>query len=140
MSKGRNGFTLIEIMLATVIIAVSVIGLFQAFAYGRAFVDKMGVRRQVLGYVQAEMESLRQARRQLNLAGQSDQPLKFAQKVNQRTVVIDKQKNLKALLQSQVSSPQNRRGLTYQDVSVTISYQGELLADSVHLSTKMYLR
>jgi len=78
--SNEKGITLIETIASMLIVGFAFVGLYQAFAYGDIFVDKTGVRRMAIGYVQAELEYWRKIRdRQV-----SSQLLKFSVGQNEK--------------------------------------------------------
>ncbi len=58
MSHDQRGFSLMEVIVATIVATVAVIGLAYSFGMGRAFIDRFETGRVALAIVQAKMESL----------------------------------------------------------------------------------
>jgi prepilin-type N-terminal cleavage/methylation domain-containing protein len=56
--RGEAGFTLIEVVVATVIAAIAVLGLAHTFGAGRALIDRYMVARDALAMGQQRLESL----------------------------------------------------------------------------------
>jgi hypothetical protein len=132
-SAGESGFSLIEAITAIVIVAVSLIGLYQAFGYGRLYIEKMGIRRQALCMVQAEMEYWR------DIAARNPDLLS-AVHANERvrTALLGEERKLRAFIEPHVGNPAYDNGLRYREVSVALTYDGGNFGDSLGLCTKMY--
>jgi prepilin-type N-terminal cleavage/methylation domain-containing protein len=62
MSEGRDpiesGFSLIEVIVATVIAVIAILGLAHSFGIGRAFINRFEAERSALALAQARMEVL----------------------------------------------------------------------------------
>jgi prepilin-type N-terminal cleavage/methylation domain-containing protein len=56
--RGEDGFSLIEVMVATVIAVIAVMGLAHTFGTGRALINRYEVARDAVGVAQRELEVL----------------------------------------------------------------------------------
>lgn len=56
--SGPRGFSLIEVMVATIIAVIAVLGLAHTFATGRALINRYEVARDAMGAAQRELEVL----------------------------------------------------------------------------------
>jgi len=132
-----RGVTLIETVVALAIISISVMGLVQAFSFGRDFVEKAGLRRQGLALVQQELEYWRSVRQTTPGAV----PIAFGEgREAVRTVPLSETGKINAVITTDISPVQNADELTYQRVAVSLQYEHALQKDSIHVETRMYLR
>ena len=60
--KSKNGFTLVEVIIAMVIFLVVILGIFAAFTYAVAFNSGNSKRSQALSVLQREVEQMRSAK------------------------------------------------------------------------------
>jgi len=58
VSRGENGFTLMEVIIALVITVIAVMGLAYSFSTGRTLIDRFAYSRAALGIAQGRMERL----------------------------------------------------------------------------------
>ncbi len=60
--KNENGFTLVEVIIALVILMISVMGIFAAFAFATVYNTGNSMRSQALSTLQKEVEMIRSAK------------------------------------------------------------------------------
>lgn len=137
MTNRQSGFTLPEAVLALVIVVISLFGLLRAFSYGVEYVEREGMRRQALGFVQQRLEWIRSS---ANLAEEGASRVDGSWEVELTRVVGDEQVPVPATLFSSVSSIQEENGLTYRQVNVSLTYNQNRIADTVSLGTRIYGR
>ena len=135
--KNDRGTTLIEAMTVVLIISFALAGLFSTFTYGRANVERTGIRRTAVELVQGKMEHWQNRRRQTN-EGRAVDPAE--KELEPEETMLDENKNLKAKIWSEVSGVQKDGELSYQEMKVTLTYDEGIFKDSLVLRTKMYLR
>lgn len=133
----RDGFTLIEVMTALMIAAITALAFFQVFAFGTVQVERLGLRRQALGLLDGEMEYWRARFRSADAAS----PVHPGEaEARRRPVVMDEASGLTFQVDPEISPPRGDRGLKYQNVLVQVSYQRAEMADTVVLESRMYAR
>jgi Tfp pilus assembly protein PilV len=127
----RSGFSLVEALITTLIIAFAATGLLSFFAYGTAFIEKQGLRRQALARVNEKLEWIRA--RQL-----ADKRL--APGVETEDIAIERQAmgqpvRVEAKRTTTVSRSADQDG---QRVRVMVTYAHGDIVDSISLETAFY--
>ena len=135
--KNQNGVSLVETMAAVVIISFSVIGLVSSFIYGRFNVEKTGLERKALEALEGRMEFWKNAR----LQKEENLPLStHLGAEGEKAFTLDRDREVRAVLRSDISGVRRDAELSYQQVTVTLKYDNGPFKDSLGLTTKMYLR
>jgi prepilin-type N-terminal cleavage/methylation domain-containing protein len=130
----QAGMTMIEVMLALMITAITSLAIFQLLAFGTVELEKLGYRREALGLLKGELEFWR-ARFQVASA---DAPVKPAE-----ADIRSRLENLGGMefrVEPEVSMPRQNRDLRYQEVRVRVSYSRGDLADTLDMETRQYVR
>lgn len=129
--KDRNaGFTLIESVIAILIVAFAAVSLAQAYAYSQIFILKSGLRRQALQTLQNEMEGVR------NTNWASNNPIKS---IPSRMAPFEYGERLfQAMLDAKIDNGTESGGLKYQDIRLTLAFENAGEEDTVALSARLY--
>lgn len=101
------------------------------FAYGRIAVDRLGVRRQGLACLQAEMEKYR------FLIAQTDNKKMVDCRSDTLIYLTDNVRRIPAMLSSDCVSG-SESGYLFQEVTVTLKTELNELSDTLRLSTRFY--
>ncbi len=135
--RGRNGFSLPELLAVSVIILVAGTALLRTFSFGTLIIEKQGLRRQAIPFVQAALEETRRKShhgRNLLMPGSRDSSIYFLRAIQTEEVAVP------ATIRTQVSEPAPDNGLQYQNVEVKVFYTHGEISDTIRLATRMYHR
>lgn len=132
----QGGFSIPEALLTTLIVLVSISALLRAFVVGTENVERSGIKRQALTYLEAEMERVRFYSHSgaYNLS-----PIAVAEKkVLLKNRFMQKERTVDGFLSTTISEEVQFNDLTYQTVNSFIRFEFEKKEDTLSLSTKVY--
>jgi competence protein ComGC len=135
--RNQRGVSLVETMAVIVIISFSIIGLVSSFIYGRFNVERTGLERKALEALEGRMEYWKNAR------FLKDENLPLSTHLGaegEKAFILDRDKEVRAVLRTDISGVRRDAELSYQQVTVTLKYDNGPFKDSLGLTTKMYLR
>ncbi len=136
-AKPRNGgFTIPEAILAIMVILIAMTGLLKAFSYGTGYIERMGLRRLALGHLQQEFEKCRFFSH--NGTYELSPLAKDAVRVLLKERHYDDDRVVEAFLTTAVSAEKVEKDLTYQDLSFSIWFEYEGVADTLSLPARFY--
>lgn len=126
-----EGVTIVDSMLAAVVVCIAIVGLLEIFAYGRVKVEQMGIRRQALAALQSEMECYRQQWFQ-------EKKEKGVESRGTRNVLLKSQTlQVPAAIEPALTAG-SESGLPGKTVTLQIHYKLGQYEDSLGLSTCFY--
>ena len=123
--KSDKGFGLIEILLAVLLISIAIVGLFAAFAYGKAQLKEESYRRLAILAAQGEIEIWREQAR-----NNFDNTCYYREPQIDLTFFSADNENIKARIERECSRhtkmDMNYQGsITYYDVAVTVYWEDQ---------------
>ena len=132
----NKGFTIPEAILSILIMVVSLFGLLNAFAFSTEYIEKIGLRRQALGVVQAEYEKMRKYSHNgsFDLSDRvvTDQPVFLKSSLDEEEHLVE------GLLSTTVLSESGESSLECQSFRITLVYEYEKKLDTVSLPGRLY--
>lgn len=134
--SNQRGFSIQEALLTSLIVLISLSALLRAYAVGAGKVERSGIKRQALGYLEAEMEKVRfySHNGNYNLS-----PLAFNNRqVDLKNRFLGTERVVPAQLSLLISEESQINGLTYQSVISVIHFEFENQSDTLTLQTKVY--
>jgi len=131
----KNGVTLVETMIAIVIVGASMAGLLEMFSFGRIKIYQFGIKRQAIASLQGEMEYYRALRNKTP----SGQPI--ASRGEQQVQIKSKDRTIRARVKPEdFSSVMAGTSHNFQQITLALTYEDNGHNDTLRLSTRMYLR
>lgn len=132
----QRGFSIQEALLTSLIVLISLSALLRAYAVGAEKVERSGIKRQALGFLEAEMEKVRFYSHSGNY---NLSPLAFNNReVELKNRFLGDERIVPAQLSLLISEESQIKGLTFQTVTSQILFEYENLSDTLSLQTRIY--
>jgi type II secretory pathway component PulK len=130
----QRGVTLIDVLVALVVTAVSIMAFFQLFAFGAIQIERLGYRREAMALLKGEMEFWRARFQSASLA----HPVKGTEAQSRKRSLVGGS-GLPFLIEPTVESPVQDKDLKFQRLQVRVTYARVDLVDTVEMETRQYV-
>lgn len=132
----NRGFTIPEAILGTMIMVISLFGLLRAYSFSTGYVERIGLKRQALCYVQQEYEKVRNysdnGEVDLTPMAINEKEISFINNFNKS------KRETSGFLSTIIEDLVDEDGFTYQGVTISLHYSFENVSDTIMLPARFY--